>query len=137
MTATLDQSPDAHSWRFDGHRITQLCVDIGSVRLQSWSLQASLEVRVSVPFLLGEAGMATRAIDPGEPEELAPLLTLVGRTLDALRVTRTGAMTILFSDGTEIEVASHDRYEAFEVQGGGALEGVGYLARPGGGSPLE
>ena len=27
------------------------------------------------------------------------------------------------------------RYEAWQVQGGGALEGLAYVARPGGGAP--
>ena len=135
MSASLDQSPDRHRWTLKGHRVTQFCADLGSARLQSWSLQSSLEIRLAVPFALAHADGIVREVDPDEPERLAPLLSLLGREIVELVVTHTGALSVAFSDGTTISVESHPRYEAFEVQGGGELEGLAYLAGPGGGPP--
>jgi hypothetical protein len=40
-----------------------------------------------------------------------------------------------FGDGSSLDSAPHPRLEAWEVQGGGALEGMAYRSRPGGGVP--
>ena len=135
MSATLDESHERHIWTLSGHRVTQVCVDPDSCRLQAWSLQASLEIRFGVPFQLVLADASSREIDPEAPEQVAPLLTAIGREVLRLTVTRSGSLELRLSDGSVISVDSHPRYEAFEVVGGGALEGMAYLATPGGGSP--
>jgi len=135
MSATLDDSPEQHLWKFSEHRITQLCIDPSACRLQTWSLNASLEIRIGVPFQLALADGSSRDIDPEAHEQVAPLLTLMGRELLQLTVTRAGSLDVRFSDGTTLAVDSHPRYEAFEVIGAGALEGMQYHASRGGGSP--
>ena len=135
MTAALQVSDDAHAWAFTEQRITQLCVDPASCRLESWTLQASFIVRIGVPFQYSSADGTSRRIDPENPVEVAPLLALVGTSVDSLIVTRAGSLALTLSDGSSLAIDSHPTYEAFEVQGGGALEGMGYLASPGGGPP--
>jgi hypothetical protein len=135
MTAELDQTPERHRWALAGHRVTQLCVDATSARLHSWSLQASLDLRFSAPFVVRQADGAERAVDPHEPEQLAPLLTLVGREIEVLIVERDGVLTVGLSDGTVLRAEAHPRLEAFDVQGGGALEGLEYRVPAGGGRP--
>jgi hypothetical protein len=135
MSATLDETPERHAWTLTGHRITQLCVDLNSCRLQSWSLHASLEIRLSVPFRLMQADGSSREIDPEAPEQLAPLLTAINRELIHFTVTRSGSLELRLSDASLIVVEAHRRYEAFEVIGGGALEGLSYRGAPGGVSP--
>lgn len=130
MSAELDETPERHRWSFTGHRVTQLCIDPRSIRFHSWSLQASLDVRISAPFVLRQADGDSRTIDPREPEQLAPLLTLVGRTIDSLAIERGVALSMEFSDGTSCHVTSHPRIQAFDVLGGGALEGMEYHAQP-------
>jgi hypothetical protein len=135
MTASLDASPERHSWTLSGHRVTQIAADLKSARIQSWALDASLELRLGAEFVLRLADGTERRVDPDYPEQLAPLLTLLNRVIDALVVTRRGELEVSFSDGTEIRIGSHPKLEAFEVQGGGALEGMTYVALPGGGTP--
>jgi hypothetical protein len=94
-----------------------------------------LEIRLGATFLLSEPDGSERTIEPEAPEQLAPLLTLVGRMLAELTVTREGSLRITFSDGTTIAIDSHAQFEAFEVRGSGALESLAYLACRGGGSP--
>ena len=135
MSATLDESYDRHAWTLKGHRLTQLCVDPGSCRLQSWSTDSTLEIRLGVPFELRLADGSAREIDPEAPEQIAPLLTVIHREIVHLIVSRTGSLEVQLGDGSVISVDSHADYEAFEVDGTGELESLNYLANPGGGSP--
>jgi Family of unknown function (DUF6188) len=135
MTATLDERPDRHVWTLHDHRVTQLAVELGAVRLATWTLHASLDVRLGAPFTLRQADGIERRIDPDEPEQLAPLLTLVGRWLETFTATDAAELELTFSDGTVLGSRPHPRDEAWQVQGGGGLEGLAYVARPGGGAP--
>jgi hypothetical protein len=131
----LDESPERHDWTLSGHRITQLCVELAACRIQSWSLTDSLEIRLGAPFRLTLADATSRTIDPELPEQIAPLLSTVSLELSLLTVTQSGSLRIQISDGSTIEIDSHPRYEAFQISGGGSLEGIAYLAQRGGGSP--
>ena len=135
MSATLDERPDGHVLLLDEHRVTQLLVELRAMRLLTYSLHDALELRVGVPFTLQQADGETRQVDPAEPERLAPLLTLVGRRVEALEVAEGGAVEIAFSDGTLLAVAPHPREEAWQLQGAGGLEGLVYRCPAGGGRP--
>ena len=127
MSAILDESPDRHAWMLEGHRVTQICIDLASVRFESWTLQDSLDVRISGTFELRELDGGTRSIDPTQPEQLAPLLTLLGAEMRTLSVSRAGFLDLSFSEGTQLSVSPRPRRDAFAVQGGGSLEGLSYL----------
>jgi Family of unknown function (DUF6188) len=134
MTHHTDSS-DEQIRDLTGYRLTQLVVDRASVRIDAWMLAAALEVRFGAPFRVRWASGEATELDPERPRELAPLLGLIGAELGSLTVTRVGTLSLALADGTRLEVESHSVYEAFEVRGSGALERVGYLASPGGGSP--
>lgn len=135
MSAEVALTPDEHRWVLSGHRVTQLAVDLASFRFQTWTLEASAEIRLAVPFIFHEPDGVQRRLDPDEPEQLAPLLSLIGRSIELLVVTRRGVLTLAFGDGSSLEAAPHARVDAWEVQGGGALEGMAYRCGPGGGIP--
>jgi len=135
MSATLDESPDRHVLTLLDHRVTQFVVEVGALRLLTWTLHDALELRVGVAFDLRQADGVSRRIDPAEPEQLAPLLTLVGRRAESLEVERDGALLVAFSDGTLLTVAPHVRHEAWWLQGAGGLEGLDYRCPAGGGAP--
>ena len=135
MSADVSETPNEHRWTLGGHRITHLSIDLSSFRLLTWTLAASAEVRIAVPFTFREPDAIERIIDPEEPEQLSPLLSLLGRTVDTLVATRTGELMVAFGDGSSLRVMPHARVEAWEVQGGGALEGMSYRCEPGGGVP--
>jgi hypothetical protein len=132
MGATLIESPDEHHWVLLDHQVTQIVVDASSFRLQTWSLDGSAEIRCSAPFTLRQSSGAERAIDPAETETLAPVLTLLRRRLESITVTRDGELTAAFTGGTSLVVRGQRassggrRAAAWEVQGGGALEGMSY-----------
>jgi hypothetical protein len=126
MGATLIESPDEHHWVLLDHRVTQLVVDASSFRVQTWSLEGSAEIRCSAPFTLRQSSGAERTIDPAETETLAPILALLRRRLESITVTRDGELTAAFSSGISLIVSGGRRAVAWEVHGGGALEGMSY-----------
>ena len=135
MHAVLEETPDEHQWTFQDLRVTQLLVDPGSVRIQAWHLSGQIELRLGVPFAFRDLDGGSRAVDPEAPEQLAPLLTLVGRSVDAATISRWGTLGIRFGDGSAIDIEPHDQFEAWEIQGTGELAAVNYLCGVGGGSP--
>ncbi len=92
------------------------------------SMQDSVEVRFASSFELTLADGSTRRIDPTAHEQLAPLLTLVGRALLQLVVSRSGDLEIRLSDGSVIEMRTRATRASFEVNGAGALEGMSYVS---------
>jgi hypothetical protein len=135
MSAEVSETPNEHRWTLGGHRITQLSIDLTSFRFLTWTLDASAEVRLAVPFTFREPDGIERTIEPQEPEQLSPLLSILGRTVDSLVVTRRGELMLAFGDGSSLRATPHPRIDAWEVQGGGALEGLTYRCVPGGGIP--
>jgi hypothetical protein len=126
MGATLIESPDEHHWVLLDHKVTQIVVDASSFRVQTWSLEGSAEVRCSAPFTIRQASGAERTIDPMQTETLAPILALLRRRLESLTITRDGELTAAFSGGLSLVVSGGRRIAAWEVHGGGALEGMSY-----------
>jgi uncharacterized protein DUF6188 len=131
MTATLEESADRHRWTFDAHRVTRICVEPSAMRIETWTLEASADVRIAAPFRYREPDGSERAIDPGEPERLAPLLGLLQRRLEWLEIARAGEITLRFGDGSELRCAPLGRGATWEVRGGGALEGIEYRGASG------
>ena len=131
MGATLIESPDEHHWVLLDHQVTQVVVEAGSFRVQTWSLEGSAEIRCSAPFTLRQSSGSERTIDPTETETLAPVLGLLRRRLESITVTRDGELTATFSGGLSVVITGGRRggavgRSAWEVQGGGALEGMSY-----------
>jgi hypothetical protein len=135
MSAEVSETPNEHRWILSGHRITQLSLDLTSFRFLTWTLDASAEVRLAVPFTFREPDGIEHAIDPQEPEQLSPALSLLGRNIELLVATRRGELMVAFGDGSSLRAGAHPRIDAWEVQGGGALEGMAYRCTPGGGVP--
>lgn len=131
MNAQLIESEDEHHWVLLDHRVTQLVIDRESIRIQTWSLEGSADVRLAAPFTVQLASGATRQIDPADTERLAPCLSLVGLGVRSVTVTRTGTLTLAFSDGSTLTASPDPRRSSWDVQGGGLLEGMAYAGQPG------
>ena len=131
MNAQLIESEDEHHWVLLDHRVTQLVIDRSSIRIQTWSLDGSADVRVAGPFTLQLASGATRRIDPADTERLSPCLAMVGLGVRSVTVTRNGTLTVAFTDSSAISVPPDPRRPAWDVQGGGILEGMAYAGQPG------
>lgn len=132
MPASLIDSPDEHHWVLLDHRVTQLVFEAQEVRFQSWSLDGSTEVRLAAPFTLRQPGGAERLLDPAETATLGPLLALLRRRLTSLTIARDGELIADLEGGLTIIAPPSRRTDAWEVQGGGALEGLSYRCLTGG-----
>ena len=131
MNAQLIESDDEHHWVLLDHRVTQLVIDRSSLRIQTWSLDGSADIRLAAPFSMQLPSGATRHVDPSDTERLAPCLGLVGLGVRSVTVTRTGTLTLAFTDGSSISALPNPRTSAWDVQGGGILEGMAYAGEPG------
>lgn len=130
MGAQLIESTDRHEWTFTGHRLTELRIDRESVRLVMLEGEAAFEVRLGAPFTLtGEDGRA-RTVDPADPTELVPLLTLLGRRVERLVISGEMELAVELADGVSIAAGPRPAYEAWEVRGDGTLGEVSYLCAP-------
>jgi hypothetical protein len=135
VSASVEERGNAHEWTLEGHRLSELAVDREGLRLQSWSMSESVHLRVLAPFRYAQADGSDREIDPCEPEQLSPLLSLLGRLVPGATVHADGTLVLRFGDGSVLACAPHDRRAAWELQGAGALEGLAYRVPAGGGAP--
>lgn len=137
MNAQLIESDEEHHWVLLEHRVTQLAVDLRSLRLQTWSMDGSAEIRIATAFVLRLTSGSARELDPARPETLAPALGLVGLPVRSLTMARSGQLLVQVGDDATIEVGPDARVDAWEVQGGGVLEGMLYRCPPRGGVPWQ
>ena len=135
MSAFVEERDDAHEWSLEGHRLSELAVDREGLRLQSWSMSESLFLRVLAPFRYSQADGTERTIDPHEPEQLSPLLSLLGRLVPGVTVRADGELVIRFGDGSVLSCSPQGPRDAWELQGAGALEGLAYRAPADGATP--
>src|SRR6185295_14832933 len=98
-------------------------------------MDGTAEFRLGSPFRYVEGGGTEHAIDPGQPEQAAPLLGLITRPLKCVTVRRSGSLTLEFGDGSRLHIDPHPQLDAWEARGEGAFDELGYLCGPGGGSP--
>jgi uncharacterized protein DUF6188 len=131
VNAQLIDSQDEHHWVLLDHRVTQLVIDRESIRIQTWSLDGSADIRLASTFAFHFANGSTKRIDPIETERLSPCLALLGLGVRSVTVTRSGTITLAFSDGSSISASPDPRRPSWDVQGGGVLEGMAYAGQPG------
>ena len=88
MSATFEEHSDRHVWTLHDHRVTQLVVEMGAARLVTWTLHASLDVRLGAAFTLRQADGVERATDPDEPEQLAEAAGALHQVADEIARAR-------------------------------------------------
>lgn len=137
MPSQLIESAAEHHLVLLDHRVTQLAVELRSFRVQTWSLEGSLELRVATRCALVLPSGARRELDPAAPETLSPLLGLVGARVHDLTVTRDGALSLSLGERGALELAPGGREDSWTVAGGGVLEGIAYHAVSGDRAPWE
>jgi hypothetical protein len=137
MRATLIESPDEHHWMLLDHRVTQLVFDARAFRMQTWSLDSSVEIRLAGPFTFVSPRGGERRLDPEQTEGLAPVLGLLRRPVQSLTITRAGDLVVALGDGAELQIGPSVRGDAWEVVGAGSMEGMGYRCATDGRAPWE
>jgi hypothetical protein len=101
-----------------------------AVSLLIGSGEATFEVRIEGEILLEDADEAGLTIDPeGDPQQLAPVLSLLRQPVDHVCALKNGELRIGLSSGTTLRVAASDEFEPWEISG---PRGMRIVSVPGG-----
>ena len=111
-----------------GWELSQIVIDHRLTLI--WTLEGhSFQVVVENPFLLVRRDGARFSVDPERKESLRPLLDLFGEQLaDAYADETDGSLGLALVDGGRIEVATHPKYESWELN----APGTKLIGLPGG-----
>lgn len=126
-------APDRHVWTLEEWPITALSFEQAGVRLAVRTPAGSAEIRVGGRFRL-EGPASPRVLDPADTPTLAPLLPLRGLPLRRIEVAADGELTLSIGDRVLV-VRPDPRFEAWDAQGSGVLDGLAYRCPPGGAPP--
>jgi hypothetical protein len=72
-----------------------------------------LRIEIGGEFAFRTSGKAHRLDPEGQPFHLAPVLALIGRTVDRAEVSAQGGLQISFSGGYLVEVDEREGIEAW------------------------
>jgi len=114
--------------QLDGQRVSRVCFDTYGVELVT---ESGFELRFETRFVVrGIAGEAT-TVDPEAPGAASTqLLQLLQKVVDLAETAPSGALTVTFVDGSELEAPQHAEFEAWTVTG---PHGERVVCLPGGG----
>ena len=124
---------NAHSieWHCDGARVSRLILDEYQVAFHlasdCWALTLTLE---QVFTWRDEAGQC--AIDPQFRSGLSRLLPALGATADSITIDEQGNLALRFQSPYLLHASPGMETEAWNLAGSGDLEGLLYVAAPGG-----
>ncbi len=128
MDAQLIDTADEHHWVLIDYRVSEVVAGAGWFAVRVWSIGGSFEARVTTSCALVLSSGVRRDLRPDNAESLAPLLALVGVGVRSLTTTRNGPTTVAFGDDSVLELTRSGRAQAWEIEGGGVLEGMSYDA---------
>src|SRR4051794_17736380 len=132
MTTPLTTSADRWEVDLQGRSVEMLTIDHRVTLHLHGDTDYEGSIILETSFTLGVSGQDVIVLDPEQKAKLAPVLECFGKTVAAVSVSRKeGVLTLTFTDGTVIRVASDVQYEAWEVN----ARGVKMVAMPGGGEP--
>jgi hypothetical protein len=84
------------------------------------------------PFEVCSSDGQASLVQPAHKADLGPVLACFEKIVDTVAVSReSGSLLLTFTDATTIAAASHEHFEAWEVN----APGVKLIAMPGGGEP--
>lgn len=126
---------ERHVWTLEEWPITRLSFEAGGLRLVMSKLAGSAEIRIGGHFTL-EASGGLQALDAADTRSLAPVLPLLGVPLERIEIGADGGLTLSVGDRV-IRVRPDPRFQAWDAQGSGVLDGFGYVCSPAGGVPWE
>jgi hypothetical protein len=134
LVATVEAIEDPRGWALSvrGWTITRCYIDpSGFGLLADGGTGEILDVYIEGHFTLREAGHEESFRAGDGATRLAPLLTLMGRELNEVRVSRNSDLTVIFTDGSTLSAAPESDYEAWNLEVGRVM----FICTPGGGGP--
>ena len=122
----MDFPRDGDAWVLpcEGLRVSQIRVDyafgLELAEDQERATEEPWRFRINTEFTYASPTGIEAKLDPeGPPGALGPALSVRHQTLTRARLWPDGRLLLEFAAGDVITVAAHDRYEAWEADGGG------------------
>jgi Family of unknown function (DUF6188) len=130
----MKEQAEWRTWNLSRLEVTQLRLDF-QFHVHMWSLERDLLVSFGAPFTFRSPTGEIHTFDPERSETLCPLLSLLHRSVATFAASSEGECVLQFEEGAELRSNPHEKYEAWESHGTGALEGASLLCGIGGGAP--
>jgi hypothetical protein len=114
-----------------GRTVTRCCID-GAVSLElsdAGSTDATIQIAGTFDLQRGRRRRTWRLHPQGDASALAPVLNLLGLTVDRAEALKDGTLVVVFADGSRVSVTPDPDYEAWEFAGN---RGAKAIALPGG-----
>lgn len=105
--------------------VTQCCINHGLAIKVASNGATEGTIIVSGVFEFETAAGAWRLSLEGEAVTLAPVLTILGLTIDYAAARKDGTLELAFSDGSRLSVPPDAAYEAWEFDGSHGAKAIG------------
>lgn len=124
----MAETRDGWDLRLRGATVTRCYIDEHAVGFLLDD-PADSNVYLEGSFAVSLAGRRAEFGVAEGPMEYAPLVSLIGRTVEAARVTHSGELVVEFDDGRRLSAGPDPHYEAWNV----TIEDLLVVCIPGGG----
>ncbi|HKY66858.1 MAG TPA: DUF6188 family protein [Acidimicrobiales bacterium] len=128
LTTGFDDRGDHHRVPVEGALVDRVCVDF-AVTLQLRGESGEWQVQIESPFVMTSSEGDERLVVPELGAKLAVVLDVLRVEVSEARARKDGSLHVAFADGTHVDVAPDEGYEAWNVTGPG---GARIVALPGG-----
>ena len=109
--------------------VTQCRLDYAFSLVIADDSAGSFEVRIEQPFVVAGSDGEVRLDPEGDPQQMAPALRVLRRTVEQAIAFKDGGLELTFDDGAVLRVAAGEDYEAWNIVGPGGLR---LVSMPGG-----
>jgi hypothetical protein len=126
----MELVPHGDGWLLpvSGEQVTRCWVDPTAVGLLC---RNAIEISIGEPFTLATPEGHTYALDPGgEATGLAPFLRIMRQIIREGIAVKDGRLTLVFDDGSRIDVPSGQDFEAWTLAGPGGIDGLKIVSAP-------
>lgn len=121
VAVTLVEAEDRWLLPLSGCSVDRLCIDFAVTLLFS----GGLELRIEQPFVVEHSdGSEILLVPDGDPDRLAPVMTLARRSVAEAEAFKDGRLRIVFADGAVLGVPADEGFEAWELVGPAGLRTV-------------
>lgn len=135
----LTHTANARTWDLAGLSVIEIVIGLAELRFLLASISAGsedeIEVMIANRFTIRDTDGTLFVLDPEVAETLAPVPMLRLRHAHSMVAGRDGSLKVYFSDGVELEVQKHDRYESWQTSGSGAFSDATMLCSSHDGPP--
>jgi len=122
----LTEYTDRRVWDIGDHKVTYLHIDSRFAFDCWWAENNQLSVIIETLFTIRYTDR-TVICKPEVINSVKEAVSILHKPLSMLTAYRDGRLLVTFSDGTELHVSKHPKYESWQAQGKGELDDLALL----------